>query len=337
MLIVHVTNTDPAGSIINFVRAMNTHTPHRARLITTQMIPQFDFPKDILDQYDGGDELVALLEKADVIHFHKVQDDFTFDIELARGIRTIKMGDFLAGKKVVYHVHGAPHERNFPQEVAGQYQAKKAKVLCSTPDLEEVYQQFGADATYFPNCVPINDVRYLPRATDAPITGSDGETKKFIVFQAGTNAVLKNMHVIRAVMDKLAKELPVVFLHTSPENIQTQDFALRHKRISHIVFDHIEGYYGLSSLEGLSMGKPTIAGLSRYTMDAIKKFFGLEFDSDLPWVIARDATDIEVQIRGLINNEDARLSTGRVSRKFMEEVWSDANVARRLAHFYESL
>lgn len=336
LLIVHVTNTDPAGAVMNLVRAVNTFTPHRARLITTQMIPAFDFPKDILDQYDGGDELVALLEKADVIHFHKVKDDFSFDLELARGLRTIKLSDFLNGKKVIHHIHGAPHERNFPQETAEAYAATGRLVLAATPDLEEVYRQWYPNVQYFPNCVPIGDVRYLPRATDDPIMGADGTTKKYCVFQSGTHAVLKNMHVIRDVMDKLSKELPVFFLHTTPENIQTQDFALRHKRIAHVVFDHIEGYYGLSSLEAMSMGKPTIAGLSDYTINAICTFFGVGAE-DIPWLVCRNADSIEVMIRNLILDEGMRLSYGKLSRKFMEEVWSDAVIANRLANVYQSL
>lgn len=337
MLIVHVTNTDPAGSVINFVRAMNAHTPHRTRLIATQMIPQFDFPKDILDQYDGGDEVEALLTNADVIHLHKVMDDFSFEMELQRGIKKIEIANYLPGKKVVYHIHGAPHERNFPEETAQKYVAKGATVLASTPDLEEIYKMFGVNVTYFPNCVPINDVRYLPRATDAPMTGADGVTKKYCIFQSGTHSILKNMHIIRDVMDKLAKELPVFFLHTTPENIQTQDFALRHKRIAHVVFDHLEGYYGLSSLEALSMGKPTIAGLSKYTIDAICKFFELPDANILPWQIARSAEMVEKTIRDLVKDDDLRCAVGHASRKFMEEVWSDANIARRMAHFYESL
>lgn len=337
MNIVHVTNTDPAGAAYNFIRAINEHTEHTARLITTAMIAAFDFPKDILDQFDGGDELIALLEKADVIHFHKVREDFSFDLELARGTRSVNLADFVKGKKIVYHVHGHPHERNFPKDNAEAYAQRKALVLMATPDLEEVYKTYYDRVQYFPNCVPINDVRYMPRATDAPIVAADGVTKKLCVFQSGTHSILKNMHVIREVMDKLSAELPVFFLHTSPENIQTQDFALRHKRISHMVFDHMEGYYGLSSLEALSMGKPTMAGLSDYTIKAICDFFKFESPDALPWIITRTPAQLEEQIRRLAADEGLRRSIGEQSRRFMKEVWSDVAVARRLADLYQSL
>ncbi len=102
------------------------------------------------------------------------------------------------------------------------------------------------------------------------------------------------------------------------------------------MFDHIEGYYGLSSLEALSMGKPTIAGLSEYCQSAISAFFGVRL-TELPWVIARSKEEIEMEIRTLIHDVDRRKNVGNNSRKFMQEVWSDAIVARRLADFYEAL
>lgn len=336
MNILHVTNTDPAGSVANFVRAMNTFTPHRTRLIATQRIPSFDFLNDIHDLYDGGDEVEALLKQADVIHFHKVDSDFSFEFELARGPRRFEMKDFVKGKKIVHHIHGAPSERNFVQETAEKYKSRRAIVLASTPDLEEMYLAQGVDIRYFPNCVPINDVRYLPSASDEPLTGEDGVSKRYVVFQSGTHSILKNMHLIRDVMDRVMKDLPVFFLHTSPEKIQPLDTALRHKRISHVVFDHIEGYYGLSSLEAMSMGKATIAGLNTYCKLAIANFFGID-TAHLPWVDAHDEATVEAAIRMLIIDHDKRREIGSESRKFMEEVWSDAAVAKRMAQFYQSL
>lgn len=337
MKIVHVTNTDPAGAVYNLIRAINEHTPHRARLVNTQAMPGFEFPRDVMDIFDGGDEADALLRDADVIHFHKVDDNFTIELPLESGPRLLHLADYTKGKKVVHHIHGTPAERGNVREMAETYKNIGRPLLCATPDLAEAYKPFYDRAEFFPNCVPINDVRYLPRATDASLTASNGKDKRFCVFQSATHSILKNIHVIRDVMERLAKELPVFFLHTSPESIQTQDMTLRHKRIAHIVFDHIEGYYGLSSLEGLSMGKPTVAGLSRETIDAIKKFFGLQADTDLPWLVARTEAEVEDKIRSMLINEEARLAVGAASRKFMQEVWSDAAVARRLADFYQSL
>lgn len=339
MKIVHVTSSDPAGSAYNFIQAINHWTPHTARLITTVYLPGLMFPKDIHDIYDQGDEIEALLSEADVIHLHKVTEDFTIEFQVGEtgGLRRFCVKDFIKpGKtKVVYHIHGHPAERNFPEENANDYKKRNATVLASTPDLEELYRKFYPNVRYFPNCVPIRDVRYLPRASHGPMVGSDG-SKRYMVCQSATNAILKNVHVIAEVMDELAKELPIFFLRIGPNPVIPQDAALRHKRNAAVIFDHIEGYYGLASLEGLSMGKPVIAGLSPYTIGAISQFWNLS-ERALPWVVARDKDSIRAAIRGLINDEAQRLAVGNEGRKFMQEVWSDAHVAKRLADFYESL
>jgi glycosyltransferase involved in cell wall biosynthesis len=337
MNIVHVTTTDPAGSVINFVNAVNRHTPHRARLITTNRIEEYDFPADLHWIMDGGDEMFALLEQADVIHLHKVDNEFELEVDMPKlgVVRKLSIAELLKQfpqKKVVYHIHGHPYERGNVEENAANYKALGGRVLCSTPDLEEMYKPHYDGVQYFPNCVPVNDVTYLPRPVDAPILGSDG-VARYLVSQTPTHAVLKNCHVIEQAVRNVAKKHPVAY--DKAWNLP-QHFALRRKRISSVVFDHIEGYYGLSSLEGLSMGKPVIAGLSDYTICSIASFFGIT-PQDLPWVVARDQQQIEEKLDLLFSDEAYRHAAGKASRKFMEEVWSDRVIGQRLAAFYSSL
>jgi glycosyltransferase involved in cell wall biosynthesis len=335
MNVVHVSTTDPAGSIINFVKALNAHTDVRARAITT--VPnQYGFEKDICDIFDGGDEIEALLKQADVIHLHKVKEDFAIEMAMPKSgvTRTFKIEDFLkadSNKKVVYHIHGHPYERDSFKENGEAYKARGAKVLCSTPDLQELYNPVYDRVQFFPNCVPINDVRYLPRATDELLTMANGD-RKLCVAQAPTHAILKNVQMMEAVMRRVVPDCNAFYLKIQAV---VHDMALRHKRNAHVVFDHIEGYYGLSSLEALSMGKPTIANLSPYARTAIDIFFGK--DHDLPWVQAANEEELEKQIRALLSDEGMRRTIGEKSRKFMEEVWSDRAIGQRLAAFYQSL
>jgi len=336
MKILHITTTDPAGSVLNFVNAINYHTPHRARLITT--VPNaFNFPTDIGEIYDGGDEIEALLREADVIHLHKVHEDFEIPVNMEkRGtFRKFIVADTLKAypsKKLVCHIHGHPFERNNVKENAAHYKRLGVKVLCSTPDLEEMYQPEYSEVSYFPNCVPINDVRYLPRASDRPLMMADG-SERLCVCHMPTHALLKNVNEIQSIMKRIGGETNSFLM-----NIQGVDHeqAIRHKRNAHIVFDHMQGYYGLSSLEGLSMGKPTIAGLSKYTLDVITKFFGVELGK-IPWVIATNKSELETRLIELLGSEAHRRSIGEISRKFMEEVWSDRVIGQRLAAFYQSL
>lgn len=84
------------------------------------------------------------------------------------------------------------------------------------------------------------------------------------------------------------------------------------------------------------MGKPVIAGLNDYNIEAICKFFNIT-EGPLPWVIARDEAQLEERIRALISDTAYRQHIGARGRQFMEEVWSDAAVAKRMAEFYLAL
>lgn len=342
MNILHLTTTDPAGAAYAMAQAVNSHTPHRARVITTHRIEAFAFPTDIHYIFDGGDEVSALMEQADVLHLHKVDPDFKVEVNMKKsGIqRSFVVKDLLKAfpqKKVVYHIHGHPYERESFKENAENYKRLGGKVLASTPDLEEMYRPYYDQVFYFPNIVPINDILYLPRPTDKMIPMADGVERLFVV-QTPTHAILKNCHVIETAVRNVGErlKLPVVYHKIWGK---TREEALRHKRHGHVVFDHIEGYYGLSSLEGLSMGKPVIAGLSEYTMNAIRKFFNLPDNpaDPLPWIIARDPQEVEQALQTLLADDALRAHIGQQSRKFMEEVWSDRALGQRLAAFYASL
>lgn len=345
MKILHITTTDPAGSVYNFARATNTHTPHRARVFTNMRIEAFAFPADVHDIFDTGDELEALLEESDVFHFHKViEDDMEIEFELENmGInKHFSVKEYLningKKKKVVYHVHGHTSERNFPKERAAVYADKNGFVLASTPDLEQMYREFYPNVHYFPNCVPINDMRYLPRASDKMLPWGKMENGEmfmtYILAQAPTDVILKDVVMIKDLIEKLGAELPIRYVQIWKAS---QEEALRHKRNAHIVFDHIQGYYGLSSLEGLSMGKPVIAGLNDYCIEAICKFFNIGGPGALPWQVARNAEEVEKQIRFILSDDGVRRAIGTASREFMENVWSDKIIAERLIGVYESL
>lgn len=337
MLIVHVTSTDPAGSAFNFVRALNQYTPHRARLITTHKIEQYDYPGDLDIITDFGEEIEALLLKADVIHLHKVDESFQVRLQGPQsGKRKMYLiEDFLMipnlKKKVVYHVHGHPTERDKPKEVGENYGKRGHPVLCSTPDLEEMFKPH-CDARYFPNLVPILHPNYLPRETDALTEGRDG-CKKLCVMQTPTDTVLKNTAMFKMAVEEAAKTEQVYFyeVYGSPLRL-----SLAFKRICHILCDHLQGYYGLCSLEGFSMGKPVIAGLSEYTIGAICNFFNVPRGT-LPWINVYGQQELNDTLLKYVKSAELRAEAGRKGREFMETVWSDKNVADRLASFYQSL
>ena len=118
--------------------------------------------------------------------------------------------------------------------------------------------------------------------------------------------------------------------------IENTDYreCLRRKSRCHIVFDHMQGYYGVSSLESLSQGKPVICGLDNWNIRCIRKFAGT---SRLPWVIARNKGELEKALITLIMDKSLRNRMGREARQFMENNWSEQQVLDILLPVYNSL
>ena len=317
MKILMIAINDPAGTAINFTKAINKYTEHTCRLITTATKYNFEFETDIhlpAIRDDEFDEIEELLKNADIIHFHTLADE-----HLPLGPVDIK--NFLKDKKIVHHHHGHPDFRSNPGKYREKYRKLRRKVLVSTPDLLKLLPE----SIWQPNLVPVNDPLYMP---------VDLEICPVRIGQSPTRKDLKNTEELIYVVNKLMakSELPSIKLEII-ENCRHIECLIRKKQC-HIIFDHIQGYYGVSSLEALSQGKSVIAGLDEWNIRCIKEFVN---GASLPWVIARDVFDLEERLKELILDKDLRDRIGKYARKFMEEFWSESCVIQKLINFYETL
>lgn len=316
MKILMLTVNDPAGMGIAFSRAINKHTDHTCRLISTEERYGIDFAKDIHlpDQpSDSWDQIHALLTEADIFHFHILSDE-----SMTLGPFVVK--DFIKGKKLLHHHHGHPDFRSNPGAYREKYHRLRRKTLVSTPDLLKLLPE----AMWMPNIVPVHDELFTPLKRQW-----DGKVR---ICQSPTKKELKNTVEFRAVVDDLQKKYPeaegVII-----ENTVYAD-CLSIKRNCDIHFDHMQGYYGVSSLESLSQGKPVIAGLDSWNISHIREFCG---DSDLPWLIARNRDELHRTLEHLISDSDVRDERGAMSRAFMVNHWNDRILAEKLVDFYHTL
>jgi hypothetical protein len=256
---------------------------------------------------------VDLLKNADILHFHILADEY-----LALG--PVKITDYIKGKAVLHHHHGHPDFRNHPEKYREKYRKLNRKVLVSTPDLLRLMPE----AAWQPNLVPVDDPEYRPRPH-----GGNGRVR---VCHTPTRKDLKNTSEFLSVMENLKERhthLECVVVENTPHRE-----CLRIKQDADILFDHMQGYFGVSSLEGLSQGKPVIAGLDAWNLEQIRTFSGC---SRVPWVIASDQKELEESIGGLLGDPDARKDRGFESRRFMETCWNESSVLEHLFSIYEVL
>lgn len=319
MNILMLAINDPAGTAIQFCRALNRHTRHTARLATLETRYTHAWEKDLhLPDLgpDGIEELGILLREADVLHFHMTCDE-------RQAFGPYLPADHLAGKAVVHHHHGHHDFRTNPQSFRDKYRRLgRANLLVSTPDLLHLLPE----ACWLPNLVPVDD----PQLT--PLPGRFGDPGPLRVCHSPTRRDLKNTDDFLAVAKAMAggpHKLAVDLIDDVPNSE-----CLARKRRCHVLFDHMQGYYGVSSLEGLSQGLAVIAGLDAWNREQVARFAGTDA---LPWIVARDRAELEARLRELAGDRDRCRAVGEASRRFMVERWSDRIVAGHLARFYENL
>lgn len=310
MQILMITINDPAGTAIAFTRAINKYTDHTCRLITKEIRYNFMFEKDLhlprLDE-DGWGEVERLLTTSDVFYFHMTADE-----HMALG--PFRPVNYMKGKLIVHHHHGHPDFRGNPEKYQQKYRALgRRNLLVSTPDLLKLLP----GAVWQPNLVPIDDPIYTPMEDkpEVPVVISHSPTKKD----------LKNTDEFLQTVDRVRRESDVPVELRLIEKTPHRE-CLRLKRESHVLFDHMHGYFGVSSLEGLSQGVCVIAGLDDWNRRHLEDFAGT---SDLPWVHAVPP-DLKNVLATLINEPIRRRDLGASSRNFMQAHWRPEKVVEHL-------
>jgi glycosyltransferase involved in cell wall biosynthesis len=308
-----VTTNDPAGTAINFRHALNRHTGHHCRLITTEIRYNFLFEKDLhVPWLKEFGELEQVLREADLFHFHMGADE---DLSLG----PFRVRDFLRGKSVVHHHHGEPPFRENPRRFAEKEIKLGRRAIVSTPDLLRGYPE----ATWVPNPVPLDHEDYLPKAE------YNGRSE-LILGHSPTRRELKNTTEFVDVVRRL-QESDCRIRSRIIENTEHRQ-CLKLKRDCDLFFDHMQGYYGVSSLEALAMGVPTIAGIDDWNRRCIGRFTGQE---DIPWVVAQTPEELEKELRSLLSSTALRSRVGRGGRKWMEKYWTGRRISEELCRIYE--
>ncbi len=322
MRIAMITVNDPAGVSIQMAKAINKLTEHTCRLITTEYRYNFAYEKDLhvpsLDS-SGLEELAEVLEQSDIFHFHLLADE-----KLQLGPYVVK--DFLKNQVLVHHHHGHPDFRGNPEKYQKKYQELgRRNLLVSTPDL----LRFLPGSRWQPNFVPTDEALFSP--PEKPHTPVANQLR---IAHSPTRKELKNTDELCAIVDRLnVQDSGLAYQLDMIEHTPYEE-CLRRKQASDVLFDHMQGYFGVSSLEALSQGKPTIAGLDDWNIGHICEYFHCP---SVPWVLARDPGALESALRRLAHDPDERTAIGAASRSFMEQTWNAANAVLPLVDWYETL
>lgn len=345
MRVLMIAPNDPAGAAINLLKALRKHPAGAdARLVTVTRRYDFRFARDIYvpdvcgrpdcDRAVLGpptrgcvgctrpaeigihafDEIRELLRAADVIHFHILADE---DLRIG----PLRVGDHVrSSAEIVHHHHGHPDFRANPGRYRTKYAVLGRRALVSTPDLLRLLPE----ATWLPNCVPVDEPLYRPfrtRHAGRAVRLAHSPTRRDL---KNTAELLQIVAALRAEGTALELDLLENLRHVA---------CLERKRRADLCFDHMQGYFGMSSLEALAQGVPTLAGIDAWNEAAIREFFGC---GTIPWVVVRDAATLTRTLRRLAAHPRERLEIGDQARNFMKTVWTERRVADALVDFYQA-
>ena len=321
-LVVHLAETPLAGAPIRIVKALNKYSGFQARLINYNpgCYGTRTFPEDI-DWNDKAQSVLAmdLIRNADIFHiYHPIQVD---SVENVFGMNFVEKNPTA---KFLYQFES--NKKHFSQQ--------KIDYIDTMPYCKSVIIHYPErDFIGYPNLPNIIDpeMEYLkPKDTKnkVPVVFYSPSTPIGVAEKRwnskGKPEVLK---MLRKIQRKVDFEICLV------ESVPYEE-CMELKRKSDIVIDDITtGSFHLTSLEGLSMGKPTISYLDPRTVSVLTSFTG---SRDLPFVNVRIKELAPVLIE-LLNDPSLRRAVGGYSRRWIEEYYSPEINVRHYEKLYERI
>lgn len=329
MNILHFAETPLAGSPLRIVKSCNALSTVSARLVALHPQPYGKrvFENDLCFHNDY-EEVMDLLEKADILHFHNI-------VSLEKNPFQIDFLQYLSHKKMVQQFHSSPY-----------FLAKKNDVDVNTiiqsphqiPQL--VIAQF--QERYYPFAKIVPQIISFDQESDIEISHVESHCKIFYAPSSNVSAWFtgnpqehwdtKGLPETQAVLSLLKKRNPHVEICIAKNIPHKECLAMR--KTSHFNIDEmVTGSYHLSSLEGLVLGIPTVAYLDSRMRATLHAFTGSEL---LPWINCRLENSYHV-IEEFLNDPKLRQEFGMFSRRWMEEYWNESDMVRKYIDVYNDL
>lgn len=317
--VLHITENPIAGAPISLSKALNKYQGNK---VSSRHLAQSDrnenriFDCDMIIDHRSYEEIRKSILDADVLHFH----NFYKNQHLFR--KYPDLWPLVGKKKRVWQAHTQRNiawmnmeegleDKGAKHLVIGQYHPRMYPECEVVPNIVDIY-----DPKYLPNW-EINNEK--PRVAFSPsrirLAGWDNKGYDETV------PVLQELVDVRAITAE-------VIYNTSHAD------CLNRRRAADISIDEIvTGSYHLVSLESLSQGLATIAGLDDTQVNTLRELTG---SNKLPWFIARPDNLKEV-LKELISDRAALLDRRRMSRAWMENFWCPKITTERFYNIYKGL
>jgi hypothetical protein len=260
-------------------------------------------------------EFIDIVRNSDIIHFSDLLNDVVcpFKSKFKDGKNIELCNLFDNSQRVLIHHNGSIYRKN-NQRINMFSNRHSITSTVSTPDL----LQYGNNLTWLPAPIDLTNKLYSfrPIAFDKKCYISHSPTKRGI---KGTDLFLQvcEKYFPNKVYPVLIEQQP----HRASMNI---------RKNCQVHYDQFSlGAYGLSAVEGLSIGQLVIVGISDY----VKKYIGKPEFINVAGIEQSFVDSIKKTI-SIMSNEERRYNRALIGRKWVEHLHSDKIVVNKLIKLY---
>jgi len=311
---------DGAGCAYKQADAINTHTDWTARHF--RAVKTFYEELDIGPENYNKEEFLSIIENSDILHFcaathsYDSPHDFGFDWK-----------DVIKDKILIFHDYnsfpGRWNERvrekdhwNKREEIG--YDA----IFSSIPQATLIYK----DCVYIPDTVNELAERYTP---------SNINRREIVLghFPTG-DSNNKNTHELNQAIYTLANTHKIMF-HTEIRRELSHNDLMKIKKRCTLGFDALwRGFHGMTTVENLALGIPTLTSIDGNFEEVFKEFHQTD---TFPFEIVFTVEDVVNCLKEYAEYPERIEERSNIARKFMVDKWSYKNIANRIVEEYEKL
>ncbi|MCK4260840.1 MAG: hypothetical protein KAX49_17820 [Halanaerobiales bacterium] len=310
---------DAAGASWQLAQAINKYTNWDTRHFRVQAT--LGFSSDLVSEAYNRDEFVAILDEADVVHFCSAIHDY---VSIDWGFDWIEK---LKGKTKIFH--------DFCSFLGHWEERAKAKDLwtkCTDINYDAIFSSVPQAVYIYDGCFYIPDVVDIYSEEFKPVPW---EFNQVIIghFPTGEKNN-KNTIELKQAIANVQREIRVGFV-TVPSSSLVHSDCLRLKKATNLGFDALwRGYHGMTTVENLAMGIPTMVHLDPAFYPVFKEFFGTDLE---PFENVNGIPEIISTIENYAHDLNILKARSIEVRAFIEKVWNPEVIAKRCVEQYEKL
>jgi glycosyltransferase involved in cell wall biosynthesis len=227
-------------------------------------------------------------------------------------------------KKIVMQWWGSDIRDKQPEDVDYVMSNVDAAIVGSFATLKRAPRKEGwPDYDVLPPAIDLDD--WQP-STLAPMQGG-----VLRVAHAPSSRDVKGTKIVLDVINQLKSDVSMIELDLI-ENLP-HDEARKRYMMADVIIDQLKiGWYGLLSIEAMSLGKPVICFIDDEAAAKTEE----EFGTPLP-IIRADESTLAITLQSLLLAPETIPRLGALSRRYVETVHSDVEVAKRALKIYQRI